>query len=110
MNPNNQLTIIYLINELIKTQRTPNGFSEEILRCKAIINTFHLVPPPSKNFFSTLISLVVRAEKYLNVEVGSPFQVTLTLFISVFMSVFMLSNNKINTWICFISCEIANFF
>ena len=56
-------------------QRTPNGFSEEILRCKAIINTFHLVPPPSRNFFSTLISLVVRAEKYLNVEVGSPFQV-----------------------------------
>ncbi|KAL5252847.1 hypothetical protein ACHWQZ_G015572 [Mnemiopsis leidyi] len=58
----------------LSIKRTPNGFSEEILRCKAIINTFHLVPPPSRNFFSTLISLVVRAEKYLNVEVGSPFQ------------------------------------
>lgn len=55
--------------------------TEEIKICSAIMNMFHLVPAASSKLIEPLITLTVKTERGLVLEIGSPFRKPLISFL-----------------------------
>ncbi|XP_041366452.1 transformation/transcription domain-associated protein-like [Gigantopelta aegis] len=54
---------------------------QDMKTCAAIVNIFHLIPAASKNMIDPLTTLVLRGEKQLLIEAGSPFHEPLMKFL-----------------------------
>ena len=54
---------------------------DEIKICSAIMNMFHLVPAASSKLIEPLITLTVKTERALVLEIGSPFRKALIAFL-----------------------------
>ena len=55
--------------------------TEEMKICSAIMNMFHLVPAASSKLIDPLITLTVKTERGLVLEIGSPFRKQLINFL-----------------------------
>lgn len=55
--------------------------TEEIKICSAIMNMFHLVPAASSKLIEPLITLTVKTERAIVLEIGSPFRKPLIDFL-----------------------------
>lgn len=55
--------------------------TEEIKICSALMNMFHLVPAASSKLIEPLITLTVKTERGLVLEIGSPFRKPLIDFL-----------------------------
>ena len=58
-----------------------NRSTEEIKICTAIMNMFHLLPAASVKLIEPLITLTVKTERALVLEIGSPFRKPLIDFL-----------------------------
>ncbi|XP_048245320.1 transformation/transcription domain-associated protein-like isoform X4 [Haliotis rufescens] len=54
---------------------------QDLKTCAAIVNLFHLIPAASKNMIEQLTLLVLRGERALLIEAGSPFREPLMKFL-----------------------------
>ncbi|KAI0213609.1 Transformation/transcription domain-associated protein [Lamellibrachia satsuma] len=76
------------MDEAVKVQKTGHigvtgqVVSTELKTCAAIINVFHLIPAASQKMIEPLTALVLKGERELLVEVGSPFQEPLIKFLA----------------------------
>ncbi|KAJ7354746.1 hypothetical protein OS493_030523 [Desmophyllum pertusum] len=64
-----------------KTNHTPEDFAQELKICASIINMFYLIPAASSKLIEHLITLVLKAEKALVMEIGSPLREPLLKFL-----------------------------
>ncbi|XP_038044323.1 transformation/transcription domain-associated protein-like isoform X2 [Patiria miniata] len=63
-------------NTSVQTKAT-----ESIKICSAIINIFHAIPAASAKLLDALVTLTIKAENALCIEVGSPFREPLMLYL-----------------------------
>ncbi|XP_074624680.1 transformation/transcription domain-associated protein-like isoform X2 [Acropora palmata] len=64
-----------------KTNHSSEEFTEELKICASIINMFVLIPAASSRLIESLIGLVLKVEKVLLVEIGSPLRAPLLKFL-----------------------------
>lgn len=64
-----------------KTNHTPEDFAQELKICASIINMFYLIPAASSKLIEHLVTLVLKAEKALLMEIGSPLRKPLLKFL-----------------------------
>ncbi|KAL9966032.1 hypothetical protein ACROYT_G024040 [Oculina patagonica] len=64
-----------------KTNHTPEDFAQELKICASIINMFYLIPAASSKLIEPLVTLVLKVEKALLMEIGSPLRGPLLKFL-----------------------------
>lgn len=66
----------------VAARNPPRGLTTEMRQCAAIIDIFHQIPAAGPNFIRPLVTLVLKNERALMVEAGSPFHEPLVRFLS----------------------------
>ncbi|XP_068742186.1 transformation/transcription domain-associated protein-like isoform X1 [Montipora capricornis] len=64
-----------------KTNHNSEELPQELKICASIINMFYLIPAASSKLIEPLIGLVLKVEKVLLMEIGSPLRVSLLKFL-----------------------------
>ncbi|XP_025029317.1 transformation/transcription domain-associated protein, partial [Python bivittatus] len=70
------------IAECRKCSLSPFGQFEEMKICSAIINLFHLIPAAPQTLVKPLLEVVMKTERAMLIEAGSPFREPLIKFLT----------------------------